>query len=457
MLQRFNRLLASQQRHFAVLKNAAQVLAIRVAGAGLTYASMILLARWLGSHDFGVYAYVLVVVTLLGLAFSFGFNSSGLRFVSNYRARNKLRRLSGFLVQSFGVVPAVSLLAAVLGAGLIFEFRDLVGPTYAAPLMAGMLCVPVLTVLNQLEATARAFGWVHVAYVPNYIVRPLLLIAFVGGLMLFGGAMDAVNAVWATIGACALAAMGQGLVAYVRIRRRMPAVKPVYHTRHWVAASLGFLAIDGFRMLLDNADILLIGRLLDPHSVAVYFAVIRTSGLIAFISFSVIALAVPKFGEIHATGTTQDLQKYVSDVVRLMFWPSLLAAIALACLGPFLLSLFGPDFKSGYPAMLVVLTGLVLRAATSPVEYLLNMTGHHRDTLRVYAVAALANIALNLVLIPAFGTVGAAVGTYAAMLGGNLVLHRLVRKRLGVSVCGIAVVGRLKALPMFRRGSLAPR
>ena len=59
-------------------------------------------------------------------------------------------------------------------------------------------------------------------------------------------------------------------------------------------------------------------------------------------------------------------------------------------------------------ALLWLLTGLVLRSATLPVEYLLNMTGHHRDTMRVYAFAALANLVLNLLLIPAFGILGAA-------------------------------------------------
>ena len=51
-----------------------------------------------------------------------------------------------------------------------------------------------------------------------------------------------------------------------------------------------------------------------------------------------------------------------------------LAAVAMACVGPFLLSLFGSGFSTGYATMLVVLAGLVLRAATLPVEYLLNIT-----------------------------------------------------------------------------------
>ncbi len=433
LLQRLGRLAASYGKLHAVLKSAAQVFAIRVLGAGLTYASMVLLARWLGSYNFGIYAYVFVIVTLLGLAFSFGFNSSGLRFVSSYLAQKKHRRLSGFLLQTHRIVLVLSSLCALASAGLVLAFRDSIEPYYVTPLLVGLLCVPVYTLLNQFEATARAFGWVHVAYIPGYVLRPFLLIVFVGGLALLGGTVDAVSALWAMAAACATAALVQGLVVYFGTRPHLAEVKPIFHTRHWFVTSLGFLMIDGFRMLLDNTDVILIGKLLDPHSVAVYFAVIRTSGLVAFVSFSVIALAVPKFAEIHSTGTREQLQKFVSNVILLMFWPSLLAAVAMAALGPYLLSLFGADFGAGYPAMLVVLTGLVLRASTAPVEYMLNMTGHHRDTMRVYAVAALANIVLNLLLIPSFGILGAAIGTYTAMLGGNVCLYRLVWKRLGVS------------------------
>jgi O-antigen/teichoic acid export membrane protein len=431
--ERFARLRRSQHHLYAVVKSAVQVFAIRVVGAGLTYASMVCLARWLGTYNFGIYAYVFVIVTLLGLAFSFGFNNSALRFVSSYLARKKLRRLSGFLKQSYGIVLGLSSLGALLSAGLVFALRNIIEPYYFVPLLVGLLCVPVWTLLNQLEATARALGWVNLAYIPGYILRPLLLMGLVGGFVLSGGTADAGAALWAMIGACAIAALVQGLLVYAGIRRHLTQVRPIFHTRHWVTISLGFLMIDGFRMLLDNTDVLMIGRLLDPHSVAVYFAVIRTAGLVAFVSFSIIALAVPKFAELHSTGTREQLQKFVSNVIQLTLWPSLLAAIAMALVGPFVLSLFGADFAMGYPTMLVVLAGLVLRSATGPVEYLLTMTGHHRDTMRVYALAAVANIGLNLLLIPAFGILGAAIATYTAMLSGNFCLYLLVRKRLGVN------------------------
>jgi len=431
-LQRFVRKVGSKRNLLEVLVRASQVFAIRLVGAGLTYASMVFLARWLGPHNFGIYAYVLVIVTLLGLAFSFGFNSSGLRFVPSYLAKKKLRRLSGFLVQGHGIVVALSVVGALCGAGSVLLLRNTIEHYYFAPLLVGLLCVPVWTLLNQFEATARSFGWVNVAYIPGFILRPLLIMAFVGASLWLTGKADAVSALWALTGACAVAAIVQGCLVVFGIKPHLSGVKPAFHTSHWVTISVGFLMIDGFRMLLDNTDVLLIGQLLDPHSVAIYFAAIRSGGLVAFVSFSMMAFAVPKFAEIHSTGTREELQKFVTEVIQMMFWPSLLTAVALAVLGPYILSLFGPDFKTGYPAMLVVLGGLVLRAATGPVEFLLNVTGHHRDTMKVYAVAAVASIVLNLVLIPALGIIGAAIATYTAMIGGNIYLYLLVKKRLGV-------------------------
>ena len=95
----------------AILRGTAQVLAIRVIGAALAYGSMVLLARWLGTFEFGVYAYVWAWVVMLGAALPLGHNISALRFFPDYLARAKWARVQGFLRQSFGVSVAMGLAA----------------------------------------------------------------------------------------------------------------------------------------------------------------------------------------------------------------------------------------------------------------------------------------------------------------------------------------------------------
>jgi O-antigen/teichoic acid export membrane protein len=424
---------AGQRDLRAVLTGATQVMVIRMVGAALAYVTAIFMARWLGTFEFGIYAYVWVCALILSCALPLGYPSAALRFLPDYLARGKWRRLHGFLKESVLVSLGVSTLGAIAGAVLILVFKSSIESYYVVPLLVGLICIPATALLNQMETTARAFGWLQTAFVPGYILRPLLPMAMVYALVKLGFEPTAVEALWALVAACLLASLVQGVLVFRGVSAAVPAAKPVHHSRHWSVISLSFVTIDGFRQILENCDVLMIGRLLDPTSVAAYYAAIRTGGLIAFIYFAVVALAVPTFAKIHISGTPEDMQRFISGVIQLMFWPSALAALALACLGPYILSLFGMDFGEGYPPLIVALAGLLIRASTGPVEYMLNMTGHHRDTMLVYGIAAAACIVLNLVLIPIFGILGAALSAYGAIAGASIALSLLVRRRLGIT------------------------
>ena len=56
---------------------AGTIFIIRVVSAGLAYLSQILLARWMGGSDYGVYVYVWTWVLLLGSMMDFGISVVG--------------------------------------------------------------------------------------------------------------------------------------------------------------------------------------------------------------------------------------------------------------------------------------------------------------------------------------------------------------------------------------------
>src|SRR4051812_42165350 len=68
-----------------------------VVGAGLTYVAQLVIARIIGPDSFGIYAYVLAWVTLLGYVSTLGFHVSILRFVPVYAANKDWALIRGVL------------------------------------------------------------------------------------------------------------------------------------------------------------------------------------------------------------------------------------------------------------------------------------------------------------------------------------------------------------------------
>jgi len=156
--------------------------------------------------------------------------------------------------------------------------------------------------------------------------------------------------------------------------------------------------------------------------------------LIMFVHYAVGSAVANRFAALHARGDKEALRAFARDAVNWTFWPSLAAAILLLTLGLPLLWLFGPQFVAGYPVMLILVVGFLFRSSMGPAEYLLNMLGEHKVCAAVLFATAMLNIALNLVMVPAFGLVGAATATSLALVAAALMHYVVVRRRLDIEI-----------------------
>src|SRR6185503_17244634 len=86
--------------HSLARRMAGTAFLIRVASAALVYLTQVVLARWMGGYEFGIYVYVWTWVLLVGGLVDFGLASSAQRFVPEYSGRKALDLLRGFLVGS---------------------------------------------------------------------------------------------------------------------------------------------------------------------------------------------------------------------------------------------------------------------------------------------------------------------------------------------------------------------
>ncbi|MGB5093712.1 MAG: flippase [Parvibaculum sp.] len=421
-----------------VVRGAAFVMGIRIAGAAITLLSQVMLARWMGAFEYGIFAYVWVWVIMLGIIVPMGFGTSVLRFVPEYKTKANWGQLHGMLRASFGIVFLLTLGCLVLGALLLWFIKDMLPPYYVLPLAIGLACVPGFALTDWQEGAARAFGWVNLAYVPSYILRPVGIVLFTGIMLFFIRQPDAIDVCLAALIATLVTFLAQHVVLRQRVTAQVPAAKPVYRVGHWFAVSAPLVLVEGLYLLLANTDIVLLGHFVSPDDIAVYFAATRIANLVAFIYFAVAALAVPKFAELHAAGDIDGLQRFVFNIIHAIFWPTLAAVLFLAGFGQYVLMLFGTNFDSGSSLLIWLMIGFLVRAATGPVEYLLNMTGHQNMTAIAYGGAAVLNIVLNLILVPHFGINGAAAATSISVTLATLLLAWFVRRRLGITAFIVA-------------------
>lgn len=405
---------------------------IRAVSAGAVYASQVLLARWMGAHEFGIYIYVGAWLLLVGDLVPLGLSTLAQRFIPEYRTKGADAALRGFLSGSRWIVFATGTALACLCAGLILLFRDRLEGAFVAPLLLVCLALPFHGLAGMLDGIAGSFGWIRLALLPPYLLKPLLIFGFVALAHGVGLPATALNAMLAAVAATWIASMVQLALVMRALPKVVPAGERTFHTRTWLSTSLPVFVLRGLYTLLACTDVILLQVFREPQEIGLYYAAAKAIALVSLITFAVGRGVDYKFAEYHAAGDRAALSGFLAHSVRLTFWPSLAATALILALGRPFLWLFGPEFMAAYPLMFLLGVGLLARASVGPAERLLTTLGEQRICAAVYGIAFAVCLAACLVLIPRYGPIGAAASTALAMVVESALLAWAVRARLGL-------------------------
>ena len=404
---------------------------IRVISAAIALISQVILARFMGTFEYGVFVLVWTAMIIAGNITCFGFQVSVIRFVPQYREQGDLDRLRGMIYASRMIVFIISTVLAVAGICLVQAVSDHIPAYYVAPFILGIVLLPMIAMGDYVAGLSRAQGWAMLSLLPIYIVRPVLILLFVVAAIFAGYAPTAINALLASIAACYVATLGALFQAMRSTPVEQKKGQRKLEIKEWIAVSFPIFLVEGFYFTMTNADVLMVGAYLQPTDVAVYFAAVKILALVHFVNFAVRAGAAQRFSTLLHSKDQSQLSQFARQTVQWTFWPSLVMAVIMVAVGQDLLRLFGGDFVDGHQLMIILASGIVVRAAVGPCESVLTMTGQERICALAYGVALGVNLSLNMVLIPAYGLIGAAYATALAMVIEAIMLCLIVRHRAG--------------------------
>ena len=421
-------------------KGAGSAFLLKVAGAGLAFVVQVLLARLMGVTDYGIYIYAYTWSKMLVLVGRLGTDKGLIRFLPEYRSNGQWGRFSGILRFSVRRVLISCTGLALFGALTVWVLRDSMPSSQPETLYWALAMLPILGLVHLWKGALQALKKIARALSPELLVKHTVVGG--GAFLLYtwmGGTLSAPYAMGATFVAVLVTFGVGGTFLWRELPAEMWETGPRETPKYWFHAVWPMMVIAGANITMKRTDLIMAGALLGPEEAGIYGAVVRISELAHFGLQSINSIAAPLVAELYHSGRHEELQHLTTWAARGAFAVALLISLGLLLLGPVVLGLFGSEFKSGYIPLLILLGGQLLNSSAGIVGFVMMMTGHQYQSMRILIAAAVANIALNAILIPLIGLVGGAIATSATLIMWNVWMVFYVKRNIKINTTAISL------------------
>ncbi len=374
--------------------------------AGLT----VYLARALGESGYGVFALGLGIGSFALLASDAGISYAAARFI----AERYTDRAAVADVVSAALMLTV---AAALAAGALLWVMS--GPIAAAfgqaalrwPLRGISLAVAgqslLLLYLRIFSAVRQVRLGVWVVFVESLTEATASVALVALGAGVTGAAFG--RAIGYAVGAAAALAAGGRLLGSRAFSLRP---KGEVGTGEIVRYAGSLLVTNSAYTVYGAIDTLLIGAILTTSAVGLFSGPMRLVLFFGYVGESVAGALGPRVA--RTADREPDVAAWRAGLRWLLIFQSLLVAPLLVWATPIMVLLLGSAFHESGP-ILRVLTLYVFLGGLSPVlSITVNYLGQGAKRIPIVLVALLVNAALDAVLLPLVGPLGAAIGTGVA-------------------------------------------
>ena len=399
---------------------------VNALGAAAIFISQFFVAHFASVDSFGVFAFVFAFVQILIVVAKFGFDSAVQKLIPQYLAEKEFGRTKGILIGSTLIVLGASVVASLCFAiwGVVSSQADVTRHT----ILAASLLIPIFVLLKLSRGFLLGFRMT----VRAQLFDPLLIysawMAVIAIDVLRGIELTPVRIMMQLFFVGCLALIGQFYFAARAVPSRIRAAAVRCDLRRWLGIALPMLLAYGLVAVITYTDTILIGVLLDTDQAGIYAVSARLAATVSMPMAFLSGALAPAVADLVAKKDFQTLQTHLRETARLGLYLAIPVAIVVVFGSAFMLGIVGESYTAGTKAAYVLAAAQFINVLVGPAGLVLLMSGQHREAGRLFALTAALNILLNLMFIPLFGIVGAAVATALAIIFRNLVLRSQLAK-----------------------------
>lgn len=419
-------------------RTSAFITLARLGGAGIAILTQLLVARTVGAQGLGTY-----YLALSGLAILSMLGSLGLPWIMPSlvaREDKNAARLSAIFALARAEAAKASLVFAGLALVVVWA-TPWVDAQLRLPMSLAVLSVPATTQMRMYGALANARRRFALAYMPELVVRPVLVFAVAVVLMFLAPAWAVPGLLLANFASTALLGLAQGRMLNQAAPNAGPVPEVSSIRTDYAAhrgAALPMVAATLFLAIFADLDVMVAGFFLDTHNLGLFSAALRMSMFVGFFVQAGHQIIMRDLADAMVGGDRVRMGQAIglSNLSNLAV--SGLALVGAVIAGRTVLCLFGADFVAAYPALILLVGAQMARAAAGPGVQMLAIANKTGQSAPVFVMAGVLLVATNAFLIPLWGVFGAALAVALTIGFWTVAISLMATRVTGVAAFGLA-------------------
>lgn len=400
----------------------------------------VLIGNGLGTHGTGVFFQAVGFFTIVSQVLRLGTNSSIVRAISEQHAFGRTGESWRTVLIAVVPVALVSIIAAavvLLAAQPLATWLTAPGETVEleqllrdmAPFIVPSAVLSVLLTSTRMMRGIAAFTLLQNILLP---LSRVLLVAV--AIVLAADALGAVRAWMAVLPFWLLVTiivLARPFILDWRARRNAIEATAPAARRFWSFS--GTRAVGGaLETTLEWSDVLIVAALASPSAAGVYAIATRAVRAGQVVDQAMRLAVSPAISRLLARSDLVGARALHTKVARAMILCSWPFYLTLATMGPAVLRIFGPEFEEGAIVLTILAGSMMIATSAGMLQSVLLQGGKSSWQMYNKAFALALSVGLNLLLVPAFGIVGAAVTWTICVVLDTLIAGWQVHRRMGL-------------------------
>lgn len=425
----------------------------RKLGVIITYATMLagflvsvvytpIMLRVLGQEEYGLYTFVLAVVSYLTL-FSFGFTNGYIRFYSRFKAVGDEEGLARLNALFMTIYFAIGILVLIIGAILVANSDTVLGSKYSPEqhhLAKFLFAVLILDLaLSFPISVATAFIMAHEKFVfqksmvfLRQVIGPLVMIPV---LLLGAGSLGLVST---TLSVNMIAGFWTFRFAIKRLGFSFKFGQFEWDlTREiFIFSSYLFLGMI-INQINWNIGKFIIGRMNGPTDAAIVGLAAQLVTYFLALGGGIAGVFIPEVNRLAAEKRpTSELTAVWTRIGRIQFILLWLTISGFVIFGaPFIALWAGPQYHKTYPVAVIFIVPLIVPLSQSLGIEIQQAQNRHQFRSLIYLVFAILNVLLCIPLVKWLGPNGVGFATaFALIFGHGVAMNWYYHFRMDMSV-----------------------